>query len=222
MTTVPYWLLINTFVVYIVFCSETQNNVCSKTCSTSMKNSYVYNFCHEQNLQLQGRCCVNVTGSQQILGLDLQSCGLSQLTGLFTHGASLQVLLLQDNPLMNITSTDFEGLLELKYLTLPLDSDCPGGMDAWEVTNTTANETLCLQELDFCLVHNVSCPSNSYCSNTGPGLSECLCLPGYHGYKCLRKGTFPTTVFTAGMVGSTLFVAGLLWFTQRRNVKKQV
>ncbi|XP_046332600.1 all-trans retinoic acid-induced differentiation factor-like [Haliotis rufescens] len=225
MTPFSVWFLIVTFAIYFVYCSasEKQSDVCSKTCSSSMNDSYVTDFCHEHSLQVQGRCCVNVTRSHRILlGLDVQGCGLSQLTGLFTDGASLQVVLLQDNPVKNISRTDFEGLLELQYLALPAGSDCPGGVDAWETTNTTANETLCLQELDFCLVHNVSCPSNSYCANTAPGMSECLCLPGYHGYKCLRKGTFPTTVFTAGMVGSTILVAGLLWATQRRNVKKLV
>lgn len=35
---------------------------------------------------------------------------------------------------------------------------------------------------------SVTCSnSNSYCSDVGPRVTECLCSPGYHGYKCLRK-----------------------------------
>ena len=33
-----------------------------------------------------------------------------------------------------------------------------------------------------------TCPSpQSYCTPAGPGLVDCLCSPGYHGYKCLRQ-----------------------------------
>lgn len=31
------------------------------------------------------------------------------------------------------------------------------------------------------------CPENAYCVPDGPGLFQCLCTSGFHGYKCLRE-----------------------------------
>ncbi|KFR08357.1 All-trans retinoic acid-induced differentiation factor, partial [Nipponia nippon] len=63
------------------------------------------------------------------------------------------------------------------------------------------------------------CPENAACAPDGPGLIQCLCSSPFHGYKCLREGTFPVLLFCGILGAVTLALALLLWGTQRRKAK---
>ncbi|WAR23769.1 ARAID-like protein, partial [Mya arenaria] len=60
--------------------------------------------------------------------------------------------------------------------------------------------------------------NNSHCEMVGPGEAECVCNKGYHGYKCLRQGTFPDVGYSIVLSACTVVLSALLWFTQRRKV----
>ncbi|XP_055570429.1 all-trans retinoic acid-induced differentiation factor isoform X2 [Falco cherrug] len=63
------------------------------------------------------------------------------------------------------------------------------------------------------------CPDNAACAPDGPGLIQCLCDRPFHGYKCLREGTFPTLLFCGILGAATLSLSLLLWRTQRWKAK---
>ncbi|NXU57484.1 ARAID factor, partial [Turnix velox] len=63
------------------------------------------------------------------------------------------------------------------------------------------------------------CPENAACAPAGPGLTQCLCHSPFHGYKCLREGTFPILLFCGALGTLTLALSLLLWGTQRRKAK---
>ncbi|XP_075000792.1 all-trans retinoic acid-induced differentiation factor isoform X1 [Calonectris borealis] len=63
------------------------------------------------------------------------------------------------------------------------------------------------------------CPENAACAPDGPGLVQCLCNSPFHGYKCLREGTFPVLLFCGILGAVTLSLSFLLWGTQRRKAK---
>uniref|UniRef100_A0A6G1RFG9 All-trans retinoic acid induced differentiation factor n=1 Tax=Hypotaenidia okinawae TaxID=2861861 RepID=A0A6G1RFG9_9GRUI len=63
------------------------------------------------------------------------------------------------------------------------------------------------------------CPENAACVPDGPGLVQCLCQGPFHGYKCLREGTFPVLLFCGILGAVTVSLSLLLWGTQRRKVK---
>ncbi|XP_078237316.1 all-trans retinoic acid-induced differentiation factor isoform X2 [Pogona vitticeps] len=63
------------------------------------------------------------------------------------------------------------------------------------------------------------CPEASLCTPDGPGLFQCLCMSPYHGYKCLRQGSFPYLLFLGTLGAATAILSILLWVTQRRKAK---
>lgn len=92
-----------------------------------------------------------------------------------------------------------------------------------------------------------SCPENSLCAPYGPGFFECSCTDDHHGYKCLREvspangalriqdgawvmilhlyihptqGRFPIVQVFGPLGAFTAVISFLLWFTQRRHVKR--
>ncbi|KAE8605812.1 hypothetical protein XENTR_v10015327 [Xenopus tropicalis] len=107
-------------------------------------------------------------------------------------------------------------------LSLP-SSAAPGGNNSWENVNVTSAVRVCQDQRSSCNSTSewVLCPENSVCAPDGPGYMQCVCAPGFHGYKCLRESTFPILMFFGilGLVTACLSV--LLWCTQRRKVKSQ-
>ena len=174
------------------------------------------------NAEEKGRCCV-AEKLQLVVGLDLSSCHITSIEDMFENFHNLQILYLQNNSIQVPKVEAFLGLTHLQKLMLPPKLDCPGGSELWNNTEHTPDAVICIDELSTCIVYNVTCPNkNSYCVDVGPQVTECLCKPGYHGYKCLRKGTFPSLTFVIGIGVSTIVVSGFLWITQRRKAKKQV
>lgn len=91
------------------------------------------------------------------------------------------------------------------------------------------------------------CPENSLCAPYGPGFFECSCTDDHRGYKCLREvspangalriqdsawvmilnlyihppqGQFPIVQVFGPLGAFTAAISFLLWFTQRRHVKR--
>ncbi|EGV95868.1 Transcription factor 23 [Cricetulus griseus] len=63
------------------------------------------------------------------------------------------------------------------------------------------------------------CPENGSCAPEGPGLLQCVCADGFHGYKCMRQGSFSLLMFFGILGSTTLAISILLWGTQRRKAK---
>ncbi|XP_074156272.1 all-trans retinoic acid-induced differentiation factor [Sminthopsis crassicaudata] len=176
-------------------------------------------YCKQrQELKLSDRCCLTQQGT--IVGLDLQNCSLKELDPLFTEAHSAIVLDLQANPFLNISPSVFRNFTELQTLVLPRKVDCPGGQNAWENITCGPDSCTCYGQIQCnSTVEPALCPENAYCVSDGPGLFQCLCTTGFHGYKCLREGSFPLLMFS-GILGTTTFcISILLWGTQLRKIK---
>lgn len=189
------------------------------------RSSVVAKFCAEAKLTLSDRCCQN---GSEIVALDLTRCNLDDtaiLANPVYHKSSL--LDLSGNPFLIASEDDFDGFTLLQKLLLDNEENvtCPGGKNSWNTTNGGDEETLiCMDQLDSCFVTAFECPNpvddSASCQSRGPGLSNryCVCNEGYHGYKCMRKGSFPKVTFAAGLGSVTVGVAGFLWVTNRRLV----
>ncbi|XP_062981229.1 all-trans retinoic acid-induced differentiation factor [Elgaria multicarinata webbii] len=174
---------------------------------------------------LRGRCCLEGQPEQEaVVGLDLGNCSLHRLCSSFQEASTAFVIDLTGNPLERLPEDAFRGFTLLQTLALPQTLDCPGGSEGWDnVTLQGSSSRICQGQRNPC---NGSgglgrlCPEDSVCVPDGPGLPQCLCIGPFHGYKCLRQGTFPSLLFfgTLGAVTTTLSI--LLWATQRRKAKR--
>lgn len=194
--------------------------VCTQ-CPGSVQNlSKVALYCKESPiLTVQARCCMDQKGT--ILGLDLQNCSLKDPGPNFAQAYTAVVIDLHTNPLVGDLGNTFRGFTQLETLLLPQAVNCPGGRNAWEHVNSYVNYKICQGQKNLC--NNTGepemCPENGSCLPDGPGLSQCICTDGSHGYKCMRQGSFPVLMFF-GILGSiTLSISLLLWGTQRRKAK---
>ncbi|XP_027762957.1 all-trans retinoic acid-induced differentiation factor [Empidonax traillii] len=100
--------------------------------------------------------------------------------------------------------------------------ECPGGSDAWQEVTVDGSGRRCQGQRNPCngsMELAWPCPENSVCAPDGPGLVQCLCESPFHGYKCLREGTFPVLLFGGILGTATVSVSLLLWGTQRRKAK---
>ncbi|NWR53844.1 ARAID factor, partial [Bucorvus abyssinicus] len=154
--------------------------------------------------------------------LDLSSCSLHSLPPGLAEAAAAVVLDLTENPLMPLPNSSFLGFTHLQLLAVPLVLECPGGSSAWQEVSTQGSSRLCRSQRNPC---NGSgelawlCPENAACAPDGPGLVQCLCNSPFHGYKCLREGTFPMPLFCGILGAVTTGLSLLLWGTQRRKAK---
>ncbi|NWH68263.1 ARAID factor, partial [Geococcyx californianus] len=127
---------------------------------------------------------------------------------------------LTENPLMALPDGSLGGFTDLQQLAVPLALDCPGGSGAWDTVTPLGRSRLCQGQRNPC---NGSrelawpCPENSACVPDGPGVVLCRCQSPFHGYKCLREGSFPSLLFGGTLGAITLGLALLLWGTQRRK-----
>nr|XP_058970959.1 all-trans retinoic acid-induced differentiation factor-like [Pocillopora verrucosa] len=165
------------------------------------------------------RCCVsNGTG---IIGLDLTNCSLKTLPSLQSVNMSLNWLYLQNNPALECNSSafhgHFKGFANLTKLILPRRCNCTGGDSVWKQHIINGSVRQCYGQRNSCKVLNVTCPGNSACSSNGPGFSQCLCKPGWHGYKCLVKSGFPWLLIFAPVGGSTVVLIVVILLIQRRR-----
>uniref|UniRef100_A0A8C0GD58 All-trans retinoic acid induced differentiation factor n=1 Tax=Chelonoidis abingdonii TaxID=106734 RepID=A0A8C0GD58_CHEAB len=191
-------------------------------CPGPVRNgSSVASYCAARPaLELQGRCCLNNLSPGRALGLGAP-CS-PRVLGSPGNGVLMPWDLsvcsdLTENPLENIPNASFQGFTRLQSISLPRALECPGGSMAWDLNTTHGDSRTCQGQRNLC--NTWLCPENSQCSPDGPGLVQCLCSGSYHGYKCLREGTFPLLLFygTLGAVTTTLSL--LAWGSQRRKAK---
>ncbi|XP_074065978.1 all-trans retinoic acid-induced differentiation factor isoform X2 [Macrotis lagotis] len=198
-----------------------QPEICKYCPGPAHDTSEVYHYCKQrQELNLTARCCLNKQGT--IVGLDLQNCSLKELDPLFAEAHSAIVLDLRANPLLNIPTSAFRNFTELQTLVVPLKLSCPGGNVSWDNITFDGDSYICQGQRSLCngtVQPAALCPENAYCVPDGPGLFQCLCTSDFHGYKCLREGSFPLLMFS-GILGTTTFcISILLWGTQLRKIK---
>ncbi|KAG8122931.1 hypothetical protein E2320_018350 [Naja naja] len=200
----PSWLWVPQLLLYLVvpssvgFLVETLEQVCG-CCAGPMRNeSAAAVFCGSRVGAVQrGRCCLE-RDKKIVLG---------DLT---------------DNPLESLPEDSFRGFTQLQTLALPQKLDCPGGSEVWKNVTIQGNNRICQDQRSSC---NGSlglvwvCPEGSLCTSDGPGLSQCLCVDPYHGYKCLRQGNFPYLLFFGTLGTITVTLSTFLWITQRHKAK---
>ncbi|EDL37326.1 RIKEN cDNA 0610007C21, isoform CRA_d [Mus musculus] len=165
-------------------------------CPGGMHNlSRVAAYCEDTSKLMQARCCLNQKGT--ILGLDLQNCSLKDPGPNFLQAYTAIIMI------------------------LPQDVPCPGGSNAWDNVTSFKDKQICQGQRDLCNSTGSPemCPENGSCASDGPGLLQCVCADGFHGYKCMRQGSFSLLMFFGILGSTTLAISILLWGTQRRKAK---
>ncbi|XP_006880656.1 PREDICTED: all-trans retinoic acid-induced differentiation factor [Elephantulus edwardii] len=194
--------------------------ICIQCPGTVQNLSEVALFCQQTpKLILSARCCLNQKGT--ILGLDLQNCSLKDPGPNFPQANTAIVIDLQANLLKDDLVNTFRGFTQLQTLVLPQDVNCPGGISTWNTITTYINNQTCQGQRNLCNSTGDAemCPENGSCVPDGPGLWQCLCADGFHGYKCMRQGSFSLIMFFGILGSTTLSISLLLWGTQRRKAK---
>ncbi|EDL37324.1 RIKEN cDNA 0610007C21, isoform CRA_b, partial [Mus musculus] len=157
-------------------------------CPGGMHNlSRVAAYCEDTSKLMQARCCLNQKGT--ILGLDLQNCSLKDPGPNFLQAYTAIIIDLQANPLKDDLANTFRGFTQLQTLILPQDVPCPGGSNAWDNVTSFKDKQICQGQRDLCNSTGSPemCPENGSCASDGPGLLQCVCADGFHGYKCMRQ-----------------------------------
>jgi hypothetical protein len=229
MSLVSFFFQMKYFIILICLfqwasCSvESDKSICAGKRNTTSEP--VIKFCDEVGGTLLHRCCRG-TDNKTFLAIDLMEANLTTVPDFFNiENLDLHIIDLRDNPNLTISlnGDEFANLTSLNELLLPDHAECPGGSKAWgNISGTTEPEGYdCLDPIDICSNATDLCvEDNSVCSLNGPNHYQCLCTTGYHGYKCLRYGAFPTWPFVGSSVGITIVISVILFWTQRRNVKK--
>uniref|UniRef100_A0A452H6X3 EGF-like domain-containing protein n=1 Tax=Gopherus agassizii TaxID=38772 RepID=A0A452H6X3_9SAUR len=181
--------------------------LCS-VCPGPVRNgSSVAGYCAARPaLELQGRCCLS---REPELELDLGNCSLVSLCAGFPDPPRAGCPALQG---VLTPTSDY-----LLSRSLPRALECPGGSMAWDLNTTHGDSRTCQGQRNLC--NTWLCPENSQCSPDGPGLVQCMCSGRYHGYKCLREGTFPLLLFYGTLGAVTTILSLLAWGSQRRKAK---
>ncbi|XP_075451337.1 all-trans retinoic acid-induced differentiation factor isoform X2 [Ascaphus truei] len=206
--------------------AQQQEQVCTSCPGGPRNSSEVSRLCLSRaGAQLRGRCCVSgEEGSEAILGLDLWRCSLTRMDPAIHLTGAVVVIDVSQNPLQFLPPELFRGLTGLQYIAIPPTLSCPGDINSWGIVETNSSVRVCRQQRSACNGTGalaMLCPENAVCAADGPGYTQCVCAPGFYGYKCLREGTFPMWMFF-GILGSvTVTLSVLLWCTQRRKVKSQ-
>lgn len=194
-------------------------NLCSNGNATSEP---VIDYCASQNGRLEDRCCY-ARNSKNLLAIDLIEMSLTEVPNLSEHINLTVIDLRLNSQLKSSKNTDFLGLNSLDSLLLPSHYSCPGEKHVWQIINSTDNPTgnLCQHPINLCLNSSDLCvPIRSYCRPNGPNHFQCLCKDDYHGYKCLRQGSFPVWKFTAVVLLMTGLLTTFFYYTHRKYVKK--
>ncbi|XP_069461605.1 all-trans retinoic acid-induced differentiation factor [Ambystoma mexicanum] len=193
-------------------------------CPAELRNSSeVVKMCQASHQVLRGRCCLSREEDKDIIvGLDLWNCSLGPLDSELQNASAALTIDISGNPQLDLSITAFQGFTNLQYIALPSSPSCPGGNAYWESVQNETNRLVCQNQRSSCNSTGQMvflCPENALCAPDGPGLFKCPCDENYHGYKCLREGTFPMIMFF-GILGAVTFACSLLfWCSQRRKVK---
>ncbi|KAE8582828.1 hypothetical protein XENTR_v10020312 [Xenopus tropicalis] len=124
-----------------------------ESCPGALRNSsQVSQLCRAApKARTLGRCCLgHMDGSDVIIGLDLWNCSLAQLDPTLHLTQAAVVLDLSSNPLRDLPSEFFRGLLGLQYVALPAELSCPGGNNSWENVNVTSAVRVCQDQRSSC------------------------------------------------------------------------
>ncbi|KAL1783233.1 all-trans retinoic acid-induced differentiation factor [Sigmodon hispidus] len=194
--------------------------ICTQCPGAVQNTSSVAAYCEKTTSKImQARCCLNQNGT--ILGLDLQNCSLKDPGPGFLQASTAVIIDLQANPLRDGLTDTFRGFTKLQTLILPQNVTCPGGISAWENIAFFTDKQICQEQKDLCNSTGgpETCPENGSCESEGPGLLQCVCADGFHGYKCMRQGSFSLLKFFGILGSTTLAISILLWGTQRRKAK---
>uniref|UniRef100_H3AXW7 EGF-like domain-containing protein n=1 Tax=Latimeria chalumnae TaxID=7897 RepID=H3AXW7_LATCH len=201
--------------------------VCS-LCPGAVRNgSAVADFCHANSSFIsRGRCCLGKRGDHYVVvGLDLGNCSITHI-GAELHAAFTAVIMVINITLKPITHEliVFIGFTEIALRRLPKMIDCPGGDSSWRTVEITGNKKACKEQKNACNLTGPTltgglCPENSSCQPDGPGMFQCPCTHGYHGYRCLREGTFPMAMFFGILGAATAITSMFFWVLQRRKAK---
>lgn len=200
---------------------EADTNLCAGRDAISRP---VIDFCDAQNGSLRFRCCL-LSDPTTIIAVDLVNLNLVNVPD-FTRYSNLNISVvdLRSNPQLEPSSKDdFLAMQSLDQLYLPSQFDCPGGQRVWQIIDKTSDPTgnRCLHQQDFCINATHTCTErSSYCKTNGPNHFLCLCATDYNGYKCLRRGSFPAGAFLGSSAAITVVASVLIFWTQRRHVKK--
>lgn len=192
-------------------------------------------YCNADGYDMENNCCLNSSGNS-VIGLDLRGCDISNIGESFFKSdvnltqslSSLKWIDLSNNSVtQNETDLEaFRGMTSLEVVFLITSfPNCIGTNKAWNIAKEEDEALNCTGMKSYCNVleqsENFTCPSNSHCSNDGPGLIACECDDGYFGYKCLKSGTFPYALFYSILTVCTVVLSAFFWWTQRRHVKKR-
>jgi hypothetical protein len=172
------------------------------------------------------RCCRASYDNATFIAINLIDANLTGFPDFAEHlSFNLSVIDLRSNPdLESLTESDFLGLTALDELVLPQSISCPGEEREWQIIDnvTEPSGTRCLHPRDFCLNSTDFCVApGSLCTANGPFHFLCKCKPGYHGYKCLRYGQFPSGAFYGSTIGVTIALSIFFFWAQRRHVIKK-
>ncbi|CAF2046547.1 unnamed protein product [Rotaria magnacalcarata] len=207
----------------LIYIGSIQLETSSLCAGKNVTSQPVIDYCHSQHGYFIFRCCRsndNVT----FVAIDLMDHNYTQVPDFtqFTN-LNLSVVDLRSNPeLKPSKDNDFLTLTYLDQLFLPEHFSCPGEEKVWETVNHTADPigNSCLGQKNFCINSTDKCSEKeSTCNTNGPNHFLCLCKDGYHGYKCLRNGKFPTIAFFVSTITVTVLLSSFLYWTQRRHVK---
>jgi hypothetical protein len=182
----------------------------------------VIEYCANQTGEMLYRCCRKYD-NKTFIAIDLTEANLTEIPNFAEHlhfNFTVIDLRLNDDIVSSNVSA-FIGLSDLDYLLLPDHIECPGGNGSWEIIDETTDPpgTLCQHQISICSSSPDLCTERgALCTGNGPTKFLCFCKPGYHGYKCLRYGNFPSGAFYGTTAGITVIASALLYWKQRRNV----
>jgi len=201
--------------------SEPLCDLCKEHVPTNDSQNILRKFCNntpfsQASRTLNGRCCFD---GDVVNGIDLSNCDLKSISGIFVNTTSVNWIAINDNNQLKLKDNDFRSLLDLAEIVVSNTSSCPGGDLMWRVNKVVNSVRDCATPLDSCSALNVSCPENSHCLEDGPALSMCQCDSGFHGYRCLREGSFPVLPWAIGYIVATIVICVALHMIQRPGLR---
>lgn len=198
------------------FCNAL-NELCTRCSNITSHGTLIGQHCNKtKDAFVVKRCCMQ--NKSIVIGLDWSGCNITVLNSYqFKSVDSLQWLDLSGNDIKDFSTSRrdrwFGALTKLELLLLPNGVYCD--KKAWNSNKTFDTQQLCFDPL-ICTVldehshnrsNNTICPPNSHCISDGPGLHQCTCNSGRHGYKCIQHtGSFPYALFFSASVGTTLAI----------------
>merc|ERR1711953_384681 len=191
----------------------------------------------------------NVTAckaQESVIGISYAYCNMSEIptTDIISNRNVSYIDFRQTNCPYNSNKTSIGDLYDAEQLeTLVVSKSCEKCPGAFDVANFSSNQTetfepwgasdfgneygLCTDPTLFCNYNQTntpfngySCPKDSQCTDKGVGTFDCQCNEGYHGYKCMNKGTFPFAIVLTVTPTISILLTGGLWYIGRRNVVK--